>query len=557
METIDGVSGRGAWEPGKLLACQCPVAPGETLQDVADRCRVPVELLRSANRNFDPRAPLPAGASIVLPFGAGHAIVPPAFQTSQSEYQDLSSRLDRALSFYSQVLGVGGSARAVDVPPRSDTGMAPTETAPHPTAPGDGKAAALPEIPKWLPQNLTGQKSVSKSAQSDERVLTHRVGGTTARPPKEGAAKPAKTTYGPGDYGQKTYGFGNEIVGGGAYVGAFGQAHAGAEGSWGAAEAGGETRYLEARGRAYNYAQLDPIEGLTVGYGAQGQLNLIRASYGAKYQSPKLRLAGQDIADFSADSHVDAFVGAQGDANAAVILGPNPGIRIGAAAFAGARVDADAMVQARTLGIRTRARGTANARAGAEAGAKAELRATGAKAEAGAFAGAAADAGGQVDVAGVGAKGTASAWAGVGAKAKGELGYVDGKLQFGFELGAALGIGGSVGWGVSIDVKRLVEDAQAFGGTMAGLGEAALDELEKAGTEVADFFERSGTAAEELVAGVGDDVRDALSSVSQSVATAAEDTADALGSAAEEAGNAVADAAESAGDAIADAFSGW
>lgn len=90
--------------------------------------------------------------------------------------------------------------------------------------------------------------------------------------------------------------------------------------------------------------------------------------------------------------------------------------------------------------------------------------------------------GGQ-QVARVGAK--AEGWAGVGFKAKAEVGFKDGKLRLGGELGAALGIGGALRFDIEVDV---VGTAKAIGKGLKTAGNAVASGFKKVGSFVGGLF---------------------------------------------------------------------
>jgi hypothetical protein len=94
-----------------------------------------------------------------------------------------------------------------------------------------------------------------------------------------------------------------------------------------------------------------------------------------------------------------------------------------------------------------------------------------------AFAGAKASVEGRVgnDYAGVGGK--AEAWAGIGAKAKADVGIEGGKFKAKVELGAALGIGGSLSFSVDVNYQKAID-------TVVGTGQKAVDNIKAAGSAV-------------------------------------------------------------------------
>jgi hypothetical protein len=94
-----------------------------------------------------------------------------------------------------------------------------------------------------------------------------------------------------------------------------------------------------------------------------------------------------------------------------------------------------------------------------------------------AFAGAKVGVEGRVgnDYAGVGGK--AEGWAGVGAKANADVGIEGGKFKARVELGAALGIGGSLSFSVDVNYQKAIDK-------VVGTGKAAVDTVKNAGSAV-------------------------------------------------------------------------
>lgn len=94
-----------------------------------------------------------------------------------------------------------------------------------------------------------------------------------------------------------------------------------------------------------------------------------------------------------------------------------------------------------------------------------------------AFAGAKVSVEGRVgnDYAGVGGK--AEGWAGVGVKAKADVGIEGGKFKAKVELGAALGIGGSLSFSVDVNYQKAIDK-------VVGTGKAAVDTIKNAGSAV-------------------------------------------------------------------------
>ncbi|RZS31243.1 hypothetical protein EV193_115122 [Herbihabitans rhizosphaerae] len=95
---------------------------------------------------------------------------------------------------------------------------------------------------------------------------------------------------------------------------------------------------------------------------------------------------------------------------------------------------------------------------GAEAGAEASIGKDGIKAGVNAFAGGRAEAEVHGDVGGVGAGAKAEGWVGVGAEANATIGKgEDGKWTIGAEAGVGLGVGGKIGFEITVDPGEVVD----------------------------------------------------------------------------------------------------
>ncbi|WP_052372749.1 putative T7SS-secreted protein [Amycolatopsis taiwanensis] len=119
--------------------------------------------------------------------------------------------------------------------------------------------------------------------------------------------------------------------------------------------------------------------------------------------------------------------------------------------------------------------GKGEAFVGAKAEAEGNIGWTGAEGSASAFAGARAEGEASAEVAGVGAGVTGEAWAGAGAEASGQFGMGnDGKFHVGGSVGVALGVGGKVGFDVSVDpgevVSTVTDTAKEVGNVASDVG---------------------------------------------------------------------------------------
>jgi len=109
-------------------------------------------------------------------------------------------------------------------------------------------------------------------------------------------------------------------------------------------------------------------------------------------------------------------------------------------------------------------------------------------AKAGVFAGARGSLRGAVDVGGVGAGATAEGWAGLGAEAGFTLGEgEDGKFHIKGNAGAALGLGGEVGFDLQVDGHKVAETAKSATHAIGTGIEAAGEGIKDFGEDVTDI----------------------------------------------------------------------
>lgn len=137
--------------------------------------------------------------------------------------------------------------------------------------------------------------------------------------------------------------------------------------------------------------------------------------------------------------------------------------------------------------------GKGEAFVGANAEAEANIGWGGADVSAGAFAGARAEGEIGAEVAGVGAGVHGEAWAGAGIEADAQLGMGDdGKFHVGGSFGIGLGVGGKLGFDVSVDPGAVVDTvsdvAGAVGDGISSAGKAIDEGISNAASGVKDFF---------------------------------------------------------------------
>lgn len=128
---------------------------------------------------------------------------------------------------------------------------------------------------------------------------------------------------------------------------------------------------------------------------------------------------------------------------------------------------------------------TAAGMIGAEAKGGVAIGKEGLKADAEVFVGGKVEGSAHADIAGVGAGIKGEAWAGVGIAAESTFGMKDGKFTIGGEVGAALLVGGKVGFEVTVDVGKVIDTAEdvadAVGDAASAVGGAIGDAASAAG----------------------------------------------------------------------------
>lgn len=141
------------------------------------------------------------------------------------------------------------------------------------------------------------------------------------------------------------------------------------------------------------------------------------------------------------------------------------------------------------LGDHAGIQGHGEAIVGAKAEAEGNLGWTGGEVSGEAFAGAKASGNASAEVAGVGAGVNGEAWAGIGAEGSAQFGMGDdGKFHVGASAGVALGVGGKVGFDVTVDPGEVVDTATDLAGDVGHYASEAGHGLEDAGHAVADFL---------------------------------------------------------------------
>jgi hypothetical protein len=207
--------------------------------------------------------------------------------------------------------------------------------------------------------------------------------------------------------------------------------------------------------------------------------------------------AGVDVADGSLEGQFgqDGGVSGSGKLEGAV-LGADASAHAGASVLGvTAGADAEAYLAKGSaegqvnLGDHANVKGSAEGIIGAKASAEGEVGWTGAKGSAEAFAGARVEGDASAEVAGVTAGVHGEAWAGAGAEASAQVGMGDdGKFHLGASVGVGLGIGGKIGFDVSVDPAEVVDTVQDVAGDIGNVASDVGHGIANAAGDVGHFL---------------------------------------------------------------------
>ena len=143
------------------------------------------------------------------------------------------------------------------------------------------------------------------------------------------------------------------------------------------------------------------------------------------------------------------------------------------------------------LGQHASVSGSAEGTVGVAAEAKGSIGLLGAKGNAEAFAGAKVSGEAGAEVAGIGAGVNGEAWAGIGGHASGQFGMgEDGKFHIGGSVGLAFGVGGKVGFDVSVDPVEVVETVVDVADDVGEIAKDVGRGVENAGRAIGRLFGR-------------------------------------------------------------------
>ena len=189
-----------------------------------------------------------------------------------------------------------------------------------------------------------------------------------------------------------------------------------------------------------------------------------------------------------ASAGASSWTGVRGGASASAGIGKNgPQLNAKASTFVGNESKVHGKAQGNFHGVTGSANGNATVQTGVGAHAGSTLNRNGLTANAGSFAGARSAAHGSAAVNGLGVTGRAEGWAGAGVEANASATNKNGKLTVKFGIGAALGVGGKVGAGFTIDHGKIKRD-------MEKAGKAIDRDFKKAGNSIKSGFNSIGKA---------------------------------------------------------------
>jgi hypothetical protein len=143
------------------------------------------------------------------------------------------------------------------------------------------------------------------------------------------------------------------------------------------------------------------------------------------------------------------------------------------------------------VGQHVGASGSGEVFVGAEAKADGTVGWLGAKGNAEAFAGARAKGNAGAEVAGIGAGVNGEAWAGAGAEASGQFGMgEDGKFHIGASAGVALGVGGKIGFDVTVDPAEVADTVVDVANDVGEVAKDVGRGVENVGHKIGKLFGR-------------------------------------------------------------------
>ncbi len=109
-----------------------------------------------------------------------------------------------------------------------------------------------------------------------------------------------------------------------------------------------------------------------------------------------------------------------------------------------------------------------------------------------------------------GVHGKAEAWAGVGVSANASASLENGRFKARFEIGAALGLGFKLGFGVDINFKKIGE-------AVTNIFKKPFEAVKEVGKKVTDFVSNAASKVGDAVKDVGNKIADGVKSVGKAI----------------------------------------
>ncbi len=145
------------------------------------------------------------------------------------------------------------------------------------------------------------------------------------------------------------------------------------------------------------------------------------------------------------------------------------------------------------------------------------VTAEGLQLEAAAFAGDRFQVSGEAELGGLGVESTAEAWAGIGCTAEADFSCQNGKFNAELGLGVAVGVGGKLGVGFSIDVYEVRDNVVNAGERVSTFVIDATQQVDDAAERVGAYVTDTAENASKLVRSAGNDVKEAVNQVANKV----------------------------------------
>lgn len=254
-----------------------------------------------------------------------------------------------------------------------------------------------------------------------------------------------------------------------------------------------------------------------VGLGVEASIYSLAAKAEGQFETDAVNVGGVKIVG-RGEGSTSVIVGVL--ASADLTLGVQ-GLELSSRIVVGEQLTADGQVTADIGGLEATAGGEAIVYVVAGLDAGMAVTTEGVQLEATAFAGDRFQVTGEAELGGVGVETTAEVWAGVGCTAQADCCFKDGKFVAELSLGAALGVGGKLGVGFSIDVVEVRDNVVQAAERAGALVVDAAHHVDDAADRVGAFVTDTADHASKLVHSAGNEVKEAANQVANKVEQAA------------------------------------